>query len=100
MNIILVIFFIVVGTAGLIFKVDAGVFIGFSLFPFQLSKMKISKSINNIFIVIGTLIGSIYFIWTTDWLLFGLFLFSQALTYSASRYLMKGENLNEKEDIT
>ena len=99
LNFLLVVFFIIIGVAGFIFKVDAGVFIGFSLFPFQLSKMKKGKSFNNIFIVIGTLLGSVYFIWTTNWLLLVLFLFSQTLTYSASLHLMKDENQNKKGDI-
>lgn len=98
MNLILVIFFIILGIAGLIFGVDAGVFIGFSLFPYQFSKMKINKSINNILIGIGSLIGSVYFLWSKNWLLFGLFLFSQVITFSASQYLMKDVNENIKED--
>jgi len=98
LNIVLVVFFIILGIAGLVFGVDAGVFIGFSLFPYQFSKMKINQSINNILIGIGALIGSVYFIWTNNWLLLGLFLFSQGLTFSASQHLMKDENKNIKDD--
>jgi len=99
LNIILVVFFIILGIAGLFFGVDAGVFIGFSLFPYQFSKMRINKSINNILIGIGALIGSIYFIWTNNWLLLGLFLFSQGLTFSASQHLMKEDNKNIEGDL-
>jgi len=99
LNLVLVVFFTILGIAGLVFRVDVGVFIGFSLFPYQFSKMKINRSINNILIGIGAFIGSVYFLWTKDWLLFGLFLFSQVITFSASQYLMKDVDENTKEDL-
>lgn len=92
---ILVIFFIIIGIAGLIFRVDAGVFIGFSLFPYQYTRMSINEKVNNIMIGIGSIIGTVYFIWTRNWILVVLFLFSQALTYTASQHLMKDGNNNK-----
>lgn len=95
MNLILMIFFIIIGIAGLIFQVDAGVFIGFSLFPYQFIKMKINSSANDIMISIGALIGTVYFLWMKNWLLVALFLFSHALTYTAGKHMTKEDNREE-----
>ncbi|MFW6287395.1 MAG: hypothetical protein ACOC2J_01430 [bacterium] len=97
MNLILVIFFVLVGIAGLVFQNNVGVFVGFALFPFQFSKMKKSEKANNIVLGIAAVLGSVYFILTKEWLLLALFLVSQVLTYNASQHMMEAEE-QIKED--
>ncbi|MFP4662269.1 MAG: hypothetical protein ACLFPF_08760 [Halanaerobiales bacterium] len=99
MNLILVIFFILIGFAGLVFHNNVGVFVGFALFPFQFSKMRKSEKANNIVLGVAAVLGSVYFIWTKEWLLLGLFLLSQVLTYNASQHLMKTEENIEGDEV-
>ena len=81
LNIILLVFFTIVGLAGLIYKVDSGVFVGLSLIPWQLIRIKVNKLLNIGSIVITTIAGCIFFIYLKSWLLLILFLFIEIYNY-------------------
>ena len=70
MNLFLFILFLIIGIAGLVFKVDAGVFVGLSLMPWELIKMELEKKFIITAIVLTSLIGSIFFISRGQWQLF------------------------------
>jgi hypothetical protein len=80
-NFVLLIVFIIVGIAGLVFKVDSGVFIGLGLIPWQVLKIKIRKKIVLTSIIITTLLGCGYFIYNQKWLFTALFIFIQLYNY-------------------
>ncbi len=81
MDSFLLVIFIIVGLAGLIFQVEAGAFVGLSLAPWQIIKLDLGKKISLYAIIITTLIGSIYFISISRWLLFLLYLVIEAYNY-------------------
>jgi hypothetical protein len=81
MDAFLLVIFIIVGFAGLIFQVDAGAFVGLSLAPWQIIKLDIGKKISLYAIILSTLIGGIYFIVISRWLLFLLFLLIEVYNY-------------------
>jgi len=81
MDAFLLVIFIIVGFAGLIFQVDAGAFVGLSLAPWQIIKLDIGKKISLYAIILSTLIGGIYFITISRWLLFLLFLLIEVYNY-------------------
>ncbi len=86
MNIFLLIFFLIIGIAGFVYQVNAGVFIGFSLIPWQVIRLKYSKKLNLIAILITAVTGSIYFIYLKgSWKLFVLFLFVELYNYWGHR---------------
>ncbi len=72
MNKFLFVFFVIIGAAGLIFQVEAGVFVGAALVPWELIKMNINKKITVGTLIICTAAGLIYFIIMGLWYLFGL----------------------------
>jgi hypothetical protein len=81
MDAFLLVIFIIVGVAGLIFQVEAGVFIGLSLAPWQIIKLELGKKISLYVIILSTIIGSIYFISISRWLLFLLYLLVESYNY-------------------
>lgn len=81
MDAFLLVIFIIVGIAGLIFKVDSGVVVGLSLAPWQIIKLQIGKKISLYSIIFSTFIGSIYFISISRWLLLALYLLIEAYNY-------------------
>ncbi len=81
MDAFLLVIFIMVGIAGLIFKVEAGAFIGLSLAPWQIIKLDLGQKISLYAIILSTIIGSIYFISISRWLLFLLYLLVEAYNY-------------------
>jgi len=81
MNIFLLIIFIIIGAAGLIYNVDSGVFIGFGLIPWQILKIKLKKNLVLSAIIITTLIGGGYFIYFRKWVITALFIFIQLYNY-------------------
>jgi hypothetical protein len=81
MDAFLLVVFIIVGIAGLIFQVEAGAFIGLSLAPWQIIKLDLGKKISLYAIILSTIIGSIYFISVSRWLLFLLYLLVEAYNY-------------------
>jgi len=81
MDAFLLVIFIIVGIAGLIFQVEAGVFIGLSLAPWQIIKLELGKKISLYVIILSTIIGSIYFISISRWLLFLLYLLVESYNY-------------------
>ncbi len=81
MNILLLVIFTLVGIAGLVYKVDSGVFIGFGLIPWQILKIKLKKKWVLSAIIITTLIGGGYFIYLNKWLITALFIFIQLYNY-------------------
>ncbi|HMA59056.1 MAG TPA: hypothetical protein VKN64_02100 [Halanaerobiales bacterium] len=81
MDAFLLVIFIIVGIAGLIFKVEAGAFIGLSLAPWQIIKLDLGQKISLYAIILSTIIGSIYFISISRWLLFLLYLLVEAYNY-------------------
>lgn len=81
MDAFLLVIFLIVGLAGLIFKVDSGAFVGLSLAPWQIIKLDLGKKISLYAIILSTFIGGIYFISISRWLLFLLFLLIEAYNY-------------------
>lgn len=81
MDAFLLVIFIIVGIAGLIFKVEAGAFIGLSLAPWQIIKLDLGQKISLYAIILSTIIGSIYFVSVSRWLLFLLYLLVEAYNY-------------------
>ena len=81
MDAFLLVIFIIVGFAGLLFQVDAGAFVGLSLAPWQIIKLDIGKKISLYAIILSTFIGGIYFIVISRWLLFLLFLLIEVYNY-------------------
>ncbi len=81
MDFLLLIIFVLVGIAGLIFKVETGVFVGLGLFPWQILKLKMNKKLILTSIISAGIIGSIYFIMQGEWLIFALFIFIQSYNY-------------------
>lgn len=81
MDAFLLVIFIIVGLAGLIFQVEAGVFVGLSLAPWQIIKLDLGEKISLYSIILSTIIGSIYFIATSKWLLFLLYLLIEVYNY-------------------
>ena len=81
MDAFLLVIFIIVGIAGLIFKVEAGAFIGLSLAPWQIIKLDLGQKISLYAIILSTIVGSIYFISISRWLLFLLYLLVEAYNY-------------------
>ncbi len=81
MDAFLLVIFIIVGVAGLIFQVEAGAFVGLSLAPWQIIKLNLGKKISLYAIVLSTLIGGIYFIAISRWLLFLLYLLIEVYNY-------------------
>ena len=77
MHIFLFIFFFFLCTAGLIFKVDMGVFVGLCLTPWELIKIGVPQKLMLFLIIIAAGIGSVFFIYRGQWLLTGLFLLIQ-----------------------
>ncbi|ACL69064.1 hypothetical protein [Halothermothrix orenii] len=75
MNVFLLIFFILLAIAGLIFKVDAGVFAGLGLATWQVIRLRINKTLNLVTILITTIMGSVYFYITDNTLFLILFIF-------------------------
>ncbi len=72
MNKFLFILFSLLGIAGLIFQVEAGVFVGAALVPWELIKMNVKDKFIIISLVLCTIIGIIYFIIFGFWYLLGL----------------------------
>lgn len=89
MDAFLLVIFIIVGLAGLIFKVDSGAFVGLSLAPWQIIKLDLGKKISLYAIILSTFIGGIYFIVISRWWLFFLYLLIEAYNYWGyrNRYL-------------
>ena len=81
MNYFMLIFFSVVGSAGLVYNNEIGVFVGFGLIPWQIIGLRKSKTLNLIAIIITTIIGSGFFIYMGKWILMILFLFIEAYNY-------------------
>ena len=81
MDLFMLIFFSIVGTAGLIFNNEIGVFVGLGLVPWQIIKLQKSKKLNIIAISITSIIGVIFFIYIKQWILLFLFLFIEAYNY-------------------
>ena len=81
MDAFLLVIFIIVGIAGLIFKVEAGAFVGLSLAPWQIIKLDLGEKISLYAIIFSTIIGGIYLISISRWLLFLLFLLVEAYNY-------------------
>ncbi|MCC3145901.1 hypothetical protein LJ207_11300 [Halanaerobium sp. Z-7514] len=81
MNLFLLIIFIIIGIAGLTYNVDAGVFIGLGLIPWQVLKIKFKKKFVLTAIITTTLIGGGYFIYFQEWLILALFIFIQLYNY-------------------
>lgn len=84
MNTFFLILFLVIGVSGLIYHVDTGVFVGLGLVPWQVIRMKKSKKLNLIAIIITTIAGSIFFALYKKWDLFFLFLFIEGYNYWGS----------------
>lgn len=81
MDFFMLIFFLIVGIAGLIFNNVIGVFIGFGLVPWQIIKLRKSKKLNLISIIVTALIGIIFFIYVKEWVLLALFIFIEVYNY-------------------
>ncbi|MFO7815961.1 MAG: hypothetical protein R6V14_09605 [Halanaerobiales bacterium] len=81
MDALLLVIFIIVGLAGLIFQVETGAFVGLSLAPWQIIKLDLGKKISLYAIILSTFIGGIYFIAISKWLLFLLYLLIEAYNY-------------------
>lgn len=81
MNIFLLVFFMVIAILGLIYRVDTGVFVGLSLIPWQVIRLKLGEKINLAVIMITTVGGSIFFIYLQKWLLLLLFLGIESYNY-------------------
>ena len=62
MDFILMIFFIIITGAGLMYNNEIGVFVGLVLAPWQLIKLRKNKMLNLIVITIASITGVIYFI--------------------------------------
>ena len=81
MHYFMLIFFSVVGAAGLIYNNEIGVFVGLGLIPWQIIGLRKSKTLNLIAIIITTVIGVGFFIYMGKWILAILFLFIEAYNY-------------------
>ena len=82
MNVFLLIFFTAIGISGIMYKVDAGVFVGLSLIPWQIIRLKYSKKLNIIAIIVTAVMGSTYFMYVKNsWKLLLLFLFIELYNY-------------------
>ncbi len=81
MDMFMLIFFSIVGTAGLIYNNEIGVFVGLGLVPWQIIKLQKSKKLNIIAISITSIIGVVFFIYIKQWILLFLFLFIEAYNY-------------------
>lgn len=90
MNIFLAIFFLILAIVGLIFQNDTGIFVGLTLFPWQMIKILKGKPLNPIIIIISAISGSIFFVVKKEWLILILFLFIQLYNYWG--YLNTGKN--------
>ncbi len=87
MNVFLLILFTAIGLSGIIYEVDAGVFVGLSLIPWQIIRLRYSKKLNIIVIVITAVIGSTYFMYVKNsWKLLLLFLFIELYNYWGHRH--------------
>lgn len=81
MNLFLLIIFAIIGAAGLIYNVDSGVFIGLSLIPWQVLKIKLKRKFILTAIIITSILGLGYFIYQSKWLIASLFVFIQLYNY-------------------
>jgi hypothetical protein len=81
MDIFFLIFFLIVGVAGIIFGSDIGVFVGMGLIPWQVIKLRLSKKLNLVSIILSTCAGVIYFVFIRNWLMVFLLLFIAAYNY-------------------
>ena len=98
MNIFLLILFLILGISGLFYNVDTGVFVGFGLMPWQVIRLRISKKINIIAILISTIIGFIYFAFINrNWVFLALFLFIMLYNYWGHKHTRTDQN--EMEEI-
>ena len=70
----LFIFFLIIGIAGLIFRVDAGVFVGAALVPWELIKLNVNNKLTVTVLALSTIAGATYFILMGVWHLLGLLL--------------------------
>ena len=80
-NYFMLIFFSIVGTAGLIFDNEIGVFVGLGLIPWQIIGLRKSKALNLTAIILTTIIGAGFFIYMGKWILLLFFLFIEAYNY-------------------
>ena len=98
MDLFMMIFFIFVGSAGLIYDNEIGVFVGLGLVPWQIIKLRKSKKLNIIAIIITAIIGTIFFVYTQRWVLLALFLFIEVYNYwgHMNTDIKNNENNNQK----
>jgi len=86
MNYFLLILFAGIGISGIFYKVDAGVFVGLSLLPWQIIRLRYSKKLNITAIIITAIVGSTYFMYVRkSWKLLLLFLFVELYNYWGNR---------------
>lgn len=62
LDLLLLVFFSILGLAGLIFKVEAGVFVGLSLAPWQINKLGLNKKLHMSVIILTSIIGIAFFL--------------------------------------
>lgn len=98
MNIFLAVLYFLIGIAGLVFKNNVGVFVGLSLFPWQMIKLLKGKTINLGVIIISGIIGAVFFALQKEWLIMALFLFIQTYNYLAYYKVSKDEGENDLDE--
>lgn len=99
MNLFLLIIFVLVGVAGLIYNVDSGVFIGLGLIPWQILKIKLKSKFVLTAIIVSSILGLGYFIYYSKWLIAALFVFIQLYNYWGYLNIVKNKNLKSKKDM-
>ncbi|MFW5998536.1 MAG: hypothetical protein ACOC4G_08950 [Bacillota bacterium] len=99
MHIFLFLLFLILGLAGLIYKVDTGVFVGFSLIPWELIKIGINRKLILAALTVCSLAGLIFFIMIKEWVLFLLFILVQFYNvWGYYRKYIMGKELDKKKD--
>ncbi|MFW5985789.1 MAG: hypothetical protein ACOCQH_00365 [Halanaerobiales bacterium] len=74
MILFLLILFLLIGVAGLIYNVDTGVFVGLGLVPWQLIRLDYSRKLSLLAIGVTVVLGVIFFYRLQNWTLLILFL--------------------------
>jgi len=95
MDIFLGVLFFLVGSAGLAFKNNVGVFVGLGLLPWHMIKLLKGKTINQVIIIISALIGTVFFALQKEWLVMALFIFIQTYNYSTYYKVSKDDKGND-----
>ncbi|AZR72139.1 hypothetical protein BBF96_01250 [Anoxybacter fermentans] len=107
-HIFLLVLFIIVGVAGLIYRVDEGVFIGLTLAPWEVRIVlaffgKVNQKLVKMLIIIAGIIGVIYFLLQSRWAWALAMAGVQGYIYlivtrSVSKLIKKEETDNDKKN--